>query len=100
MPGAHIELHAQVCQKWLEKNLERWNFSNAIVFIDPPYEHKQTYFDVIRLLKESGWCGQLWLESDRQKGLLLSELEVPEVLGASRRVYKQGTSFIALWSFG
>jgi 16S rRNA (guanine966-N2)-methyltransferase len=100
MPEAYIELHAQTCQKWLEKNLEHWNSSQTIIFLDPPYEHKQTYFDVIRLFKECGRSGQLWLESDRQKGLLLPELEAPEVLGAAKRVYKQGTSFIALWSFG
>lgn len=100
MPEAQIELHTQACQKWMQKNLRSWAESKVVVFLDPPYEEKQTYLEVIQLVKELSWQGELWLESDRQKGPALFELESKEWLGEAGRVYKQGTSFIAIWSFG
>lgn len=100
LPEVEIELQAQTCQKWMERNLGRWNTPEAIIFLDPPYEAKQTYLEVIQLIKDQNWQGELWLESDRQKGILLSELEDGDLLGKAQRVYKQGTGFIALWSFG
>lgn len=100
LPEVEVEAQNLDCQKWLKKNLQRWNTPQSILFLDPPYEKKQTYHEVIQLLKQGQWQGELWLESDRQKGMLLSEFENEDLLGRARRVYKQGTSFIAIWSFG
>lgn len=100
VPHSELLVHVKKCQTWLEKNGRELNSNQSVLFLDPPYEQRQIYLDVLDLLKELEWRGELWLESDRQKGIQLEELECLEFLGEARRVYKQGTSFIATWSFG
>lgn len=47
-----------------EKNVE----TETVIFIDPPYENHQTYFDLIKILKEFSFKGVIWIESDLVKG--------------------------------
>ncbi len=43
--------------------------SQTILFLDPPYGKIEIYEFVLKNLKESGFTGQLWLESDELKGM-------------------------------
>ena len=79
---------------WLQKEM-RYQFpqtDDVILFLDPPYEQHQIYFDVLNFLKESGFAGEVWLESDRLKGPKRDSL-----IGAFHSVIKtveQGDHFV------
>ncbi len=57
-------------KNWVAKELayELPETANVILFFDPPYENHALYFDTIKSLKESGFQGELWVESDRLLG--------------------------------
>lgn len=69
---------------------------DTIVFFDPPYEDHKLYKDVLKNLFSYSSLHSFWVESDRQKGLKLEQLE--EFGFKARKVYEQGTSFIAVFS--
>lgn len=81
---------------WLQKEL-RYQFpetEDVILFLDPPYEQHQVYFDVLKFLKESGFAGEIWLESDRLKGPKRESL-----IGAFHSIIKtvvQGDHFVVV----
>lgn len=72
-----------------EKNIE----NETVVFIDPPYEKHQVYFDLIKILKEFSFKGVIWIESDLVKGpskeKLTSELSV-------YREFSHGDAFVLM----
>lgn len=83
-------------KNWLsrELNFEVPDTSNAIIFFDPPYEKHELYFEVIKLLKENHYQGELWVESDCLKGPPLKDL-----IGAFHSVIKtveQGDHFVVV----
>lgn len=57
-------------KNWVQRELgfELPVTENVILFFDPPYENHELYFDVLKLLKEMNFQGEVWLESDRLKG--------------------------------
>lgn len=57
-------------KSWVSKELayELPETDNVILFMDPPYENHTLYFDVLKLLSEAKFQGEIWLESDRLKG--------------------------------
>ncbi|WP_417335556.1 RsmD family RNA methyltransferase [Halobacteriovorax marinus] len=75
------------------KNFDQETQESTILFLDPPYELHQVYFDCLELILSSGYCGEVWIESDQQKGVKLSELEK---MFPDSKVYRQGTSFILM----
>ena len=68
----------------------------TIVFFDPPYEDHKLYKDVLKNLFSNSSLNSIWVESDRQKGLTLAQVEEYGI--KARKVYEQGTSFIAVFS--
>lgn len=83
------------CVKWLGPQLN--SEQDFILFFDPPYENHQLYFDFLKKLSSLGPIeGELWLESDEQKGIKLSQLTqlglVPE------RHFTHGTSYLCTFS--
>ena len=72
-----------------QNNLEK----ETVVFIDPPYEKHQIYFDLIKILKDFKFAGVIWIESDLVKGpqkeLFLSELNV-------YREFSHGDAFVLM----
>lgn len=73
-------------KNWITKELpyELPDTENVILFFDPPYENHALYFDILRLLKEANFQGEVWVESDRLKGPKLDQ-----VTGAFHSVIKQ-----------
>lgn len=57
-------------QNWIQKELpyELPDTENVILFLDPPYDNHELYFEVLRLLKEKNFKGEVWLEGDRLIG--------------------------------
>jgi 16S rRNA (guanine966-N2)-methyltransferase len=56
--------------KWIQKEMpyQLRTTENAIIFLDPPYENHLLYTEALKLLKEAGYAGEVWVESDRMKG--------------------------------
>lgn len=89
-----IELLRLKAQQW---RLATSEASQTIVFLDPPYEDKKLYQQVALPLLEKGEVNELWVESDRQKGLAQ---EYWSDLGHKpTKVFEQGTSYIAIFRF-
>lgn len=69
-----IQLMPFDCVKWLDAQTLK-NMGEFVLFFDPPYEDHQLYWNFLKKLNELGPLpGQLWLESDEQKGIKKEEL--------------------------
>jgi 16S rRNA (guanine966-N2)-methyltransferase len=81
---------------WIQKEL-KYQFpqtKDTILYLDPPYEGHKLYFELLKLLGEANFEGEVWLESDRLKGP-----KVDEVTGAFHSVIKmieQGDHFVVV----
>lgn len=72
-----------------EKNIEE----KSVIFIDPPYEKHQVYYDLINILKDFSFKGVIWIESDNQKG------PGKEKLSENLKVYREfshGDAFVLM----
>ena len=86
-----IELICGDCLKWRGES-----YDSYLLFFAPPYGEHQLYHHFLTRVKESDFRGGLWLESNRQKGLCLSDIQSyfnPE------RVYDQGSAFVCVFDF-
>lgn len=71
---------------------------NTILFLDPPYSMKNIYFDVVKAISEEPWYfGQLWIESDPQKGIPFSAWG--DLKLQSAKLFEQGESYIFVTNF-
>lgn len=87
-----IKLVSQDCMKWLDFN-DLKQMENFILFFDPPYADHQLYWDFLKKLNSFGaLSGHLWIESDEQKGIKLSQLTHLGLSGF--RQYTHGTSYL------
>ena len=86
------------CEKWLSQNIEQVNTVETIIYLDPPYEKKETYVKVINILKDHSFCGELWLESCSQKGSP-SEEWCEMLKDSVVKVYEQGSAYIIRFKF-
>ncbi len=69
----HLTQHD--AKKWVERELSYFGATeDSILFFDPPYGDHALYRDVIALLKEREFAGEVWVESDRLSGIPLTEL--------------------------
>lgn len=83
-------------KQWVQRELqyELPNTKNAILYFDPPYENHALYFDVLKLLKENHFEGELWVESDRLKGPKLADLT--GVFHSIIKTIEQGDHFVVV----
>ena len=84
-----------------KKNYQHFSESEKeenIIFLDPPYNQIEIYQKVIQILTEESWFfGQLWVESDYQKGLSQEQLIA---LGLKLdKVFEQGSSYLSVTNF-
>ena len=83
-------------KNWITRELqfEVPDTENTILFFDPPYENHALYFEVLKLLKEASFQGEIWLESDKFKGPSWDQLS-----GAFHSIIKkieQGDHFVVV----
>ena len=86
-------------EKWLDSFLQK-NTSKfpLIIFLDPPYEKKQIYRSFFLLLSKHGFRGEIWVESDRLKGIPCPEMMILAGENASHgrvKTYTHGDSYVA-----
>ena len=55
---------------WISRELqfEIPETENVILFFDPPYADHALYLEVLSLLKQMNFQGEIWLEADRMQG--------------------------------
>lgn len=83
-------------RNWITRELpyELPDSSQAILFFDPPYENHTLYFEILKLLKEGGYKGEVWVEGDK-----LKSPKLPDLTGAFHSVIKtveQGDHFVVV----
>ncbi|MCY4643338.1 MAG: RsmD family RNA methyltransferase [Bacteriovoracales bacterium] len=71
--------------------------ADHLLFFAPPYPKHELYRRLFKTLARSPFCGKLWVESDRQKGLSQADLEE---YATAQKVYRQGTGFVCVFDFG
>lgn len=85
-----LNFHLMSAELYLSKKADS---ENTILFLDPPYADKALYFDLLALL--APWFkGEVWLESDQQKGV--KENELSQLLTNIRPSFIQGSNFIVV----
>lgn len=83
-------------KNWIARELpyELPDTENVILFFDPPYENHALYFEVLKLLKEANFKGEVWVEGDR-----LKSPKIDAVTGVFHSVIKtveQGDHFVVV----
>jgi 16S rRNA (guanine966-N2)-methyltransferase len=86
-------------EKWIKEQVRSGGFKayhdqELILFLDPPYEKHQIYKNVSKMVHQlPGFSGQLWIESDEQKGIESSYWEANWDMS---KFITQGVSYLAL----
>lgn len=57
-------------------NQENIQSEKIIIFLDPPYQNHEIYLQCLHFLKQEKFRGELWVESDRVKGLREDHLKI------------------------
>ncbi len=101
-----IKTYNQNVVVWIDKFKEMYYEFNKeeqqkfLFFLDPPYQDKKIYQDVLdKLLGDNWYMGELWIESDRLKGIPLDELRTMLEKYDGKKVhktYKQGDHYFAV----
>ncbi len=80
--------------QWVKKNLVSLSdfFTEMILYIDPPYEKHQIYHDLFKELKNLGYTGEVWVESDKLKGV--SEDHLASYFKIINKRFYQGDHFV------
>lgn len=99
-----LSLINKPCQKYLKdfKNTylswDQEKKENTIFFLAPPYPDHFVYEEVLNYLKQDPWFeGQLWVESDDQKGP--PQEQIIQWSGEPIKKYFQGTTFLFLINY-
>jgi len=79
---------------WVKKNLVNLSdfFTEMILYVDPPYEKHQLYYDLFDELKRLGYNGEVWVESDKLKGV--SEDHLARYFKIINKRFYQGDHFV------
>lgn len=87
--------------KWLKLFLTKEAVSKSsdevMIFFDPPYEDIKLYKDIYQILRDTNFNGRLVFEACQQKTMSLSEFE--KEFSVPIKIFKQGTSFFAIYDF-
>lgn len=63
-------------KQWLARELKYQlpDTSDAILYLDPPYEMHDLYLQLLKELAQQQFAGEVWVESDRLKGPKMDQL--------------------------
>lgn len=91
-----IILEKNDCLKVFNKLLDS-SLAPSIFYLDPPYENHDTYWTILEQFFKVTSYHELWIESDRQKGITLEQIESRYKI---KKVYEHSTHFLAVmkWS--
>jgi 16S rRNA (guanine966-N2)-methyltransferase len=80
-------------KKFVEREISYFD-ENAILFFDPPYEDHDLYVGVLTLLKEKGFRGEVWVETDRLKGP--DRDKITQAFHSIIKLVEQGDHFVVV----
>jgi 16S rRNA (guanine966-N2)-methyltransferase len=87
--------------KWLKLFFTKESAGRAsdelMIFFDPPYEDIKLYKDIYQVLSDFNFRGRLVFEACQQKTMSLTQFE--QEFSGPIKVFKQGTSFFAIYDF-
>lgn len=79
--------------------LDKDQQENTVIFLDPPYSEKKIYQDIVDYLRDENWfIGQLWIESEGQKGFK-AEYWTDEEKLTPLKIFEQGGNYIFVTNF-
>lgn len=89
-----IHVSSQDALRWLGKDLsfEFPDTSDCIIYLDPPYEKHSVYTDAVQILKDKAYDGEVWIESDKLKGMKQEDLT--GLFHSVTKVVGQGDHFV------
>ncbi len=80
------------------KKFDQDQQNNTVIFLDPPYAEKKIYQDIVDNLRDQEWFkGQLWIESDGQKGF--KSQHWLDINLTPFKIFEQGDSYIFVTNF-
>jgi 16S rRNA (guanine966-N2)-methyltransferase len=80
------------------ENFDNDRQENTVIFLDPPYSEKNIYLEIVEFLKSENWFkGQLWIESDKHKGIPFPDWQKMGL--AQNKLFEQGDSYIFITNF-
>lgn len=91
-----IKVTSLDAKNWIARELafELPETQNVILFFDPPYENHALYKEIFKLLKETNFQGEVWVESDRLKGPKLDAV-CEEFVSVIKKI-EQGDHFVVV----
>ena len=88
-----FQLSQTDAKKFVEREISYFD-ENTILFFDPPYEDHALYTSVLSLLKEKGFPGEVWVETDRLKGPARDK--ITQAFHSIIKVVEQGDHFVVV----
>ncbi len=81
---------------WLTKELkyELPETRDAVIYLDPPYENHALYQEALELLRAAAYGGEVWVESDRLKGLKPDQ--VTRAFPTVVKTFEKGDHFVVI----
>ncbi len=90
-------VHKDDCIKWLNKNQGILSSNDNLLFFDPPYEMIELYKKFFVTIRGLNYQGKIIVEACTQKTMGLNEFG--DLFGEPDKIFKQGTSFFAIYDF-
>jgi 16S rRNA G966 N2-methylase RsmD len=95
-----VDYQMEDFKKWMKKTnvLSRADEDQEVyIFFDPPYENTQLYHDFFKIINEVKFKGRVIIEACQQKTMSIEAFE--ENFGKIDKIFKQGTSYFAIYDF-
>lgn len=88
-----IQLSQIDAKKFIEREITYFDES-AILFFDPPYDDHALYASSLAILREKGFRGELWVETDRLKGPPRDQ--ITQAFHSIIKIVEQGDHFVVV----
>lgn len=96
IPPDQLHIFNHDALAWINKELafQFPDTSEVILYLDPPYEKHGLYLQVLDLLREKAFAGEVWVESDRLKGPPLAAIS--GAFGSIIKTIEHGDHFVVI----
>lgn len=88
-----IQVTQMDAKKFIEREISYFD-ENAILFFDPPYEDHALYESSLSILKEKGFKGEVWVETDLKKGP--PKDKITQAFHSIIKIVEQGDHFVVV----
>lgn len=92
-PESQIQLSQTDAKKFIEREIAYFG-DNAILFFDPPYADHALYTTGLLTLKDKGFRGEVWVETDRLTGP--DREKITQAFHSIIKIVEQGDHFVVV----